>query len=291
MSLVFDREADHYKILHTELDSLTNLLEINGIQEFYAKVTSNLKWGWLMTTFGNDLHRAIRNFQKLRYGIEDASKPFVFLDFGSVTDLAEKHGFKNLPKDVLFHYQVERLQSTYMVEYLKEFLEDKAHDLAVGDLAEDDPYNIKWNIVKVNFWDDKQVKIDKESGKLFFFNGKEMEEGLMLWKMCPWSSIFAMHYTEHSNAEADEKLELFLDKVAYDQKHPRVFQPLWTHIASHPQFMPFLSRAAARMQQLEAGKDEAIDNLKERLEGDIICKYTIPVDCWPTEQNEENATL
>ena len=225
LGLSYDPEVEHFRIVHTQFDSLAYLIDINAFQDTYA-IESGLKKGWRLTRFGNDFHRMVRNFFKFRLGVKRADAPVDFIDFGSLESLKAKG--VQFTDDEAYQYEVEYINHRYLAISLVAFLEEKKADLQVGDLLEKDMP--QWSVRVNNFFSDSVVINVKD--QTLDIDGAASK---FVWKMLPWSLLFKI-------GEVDAKTKDFIHSVCRRVEQQVVHQPLWTHVVSHPCFADELSQ-------------------------------------------------
>jgi hypothetical protein len=252
LGVFFDKACDSNRVLHAELDSLNLLIDINATQDEFATDTGIVQ-GWRNTTFGNDFHRSFRNFQTFRMNRPVADQPLVFLDFGDVAHLKTKFGFSFATEEEAYQYTVERLNHLYLAECLKEFLRSKQVDLDRGDLqAEDLP---TWTVKVVS---DALSVLSIDAKKHLVANNEPFS---IAWKCAPWWVVFQL---AEANVGASKAL---LEAVYANRRYPVVMQPLWTHICSHPAFLPHLSTWAE-------------EHDRTATDGNAVSNHVIPSQAW-----------
>lgn len=234
MGLTYDGDVDAFRVTHTEFDSACNLIDVHSLQDQHS-IDHGLARGWRMTNFGNDFIRAVKNIQKsVFHQTVVQNLPVVFLDFGSSDALEQRFGFKFPSASLKYQYDVEYLNLQYFYFCIEAVLDEKRKDFEAGDLLEKDLP--KWSVNKVDVFSD-DILIDGQTGNIIA--GDPATTYRMAMKLAPWWAIFG--FLRADNEKLKAKVEQFLHLTAASN---HVYQPLWTHIVSHPQFLPILSRLA-----------------------------------------------
>ncbi len=255
MGLAFEPETKRYLVAHAEFDSLAYLIDINACQDTYAE-DAGFSRGWRMTNFGNDFHRFVKNFFRFKLHIHNADRELDFVDFGSSADLVAR-GVVLSAQDQ-YHYDIERIQGRYVAAYLQEYLQERKKEFDNGDIPEDDLP--KWTIRIVNFFD-SNVTIDTQKKNLLV----DANVSHFIFKTVPWAFLIKLAET----GKAD-KVQEFLTSVCCSETHPVVFQPVWTHIASHTRFLHDLAVWAEK-----EGANRKIDGVE------TIQAHVIESKYWP----------
>jgi hypothetical protein len=243
LGIYYDYETDSNRLFHAELDSLNLLIDINAVQDQFSQ-DQKISSGWRNTSFGNDLHRAVKNFQKLRLGLHVANHPFIFLDFGDVAHLKSAFGFSFATDEEAYQYTIERLNHLYFAAALQDFLTEKKIDVEKGDVQEKD--RPKWESVVV-----------KDALNNVVVDGRKLtvggQEALFAWKCAPWWVLFELADKGVAGAKA------LLSTEYANEDFSTIVQPLWTHIPSHPAFLPLMAEWAERHDR-DATDGNAVSN-------------------------------
>lgn len=287
--------AEGFRIIHTELDSLSSVVEIHALQErFVRKHLGITNTGWIQNNFGADFTRYVR------HSLADPAGTVVFVDFGPVEEVRKTLPFPS--KEAEYVYNIERHNALLVAEYLTEFLIEKQHDRERGEIGEDDDEEPRWKLLRLNFFGE-DIKL-AEDGKVLYKPGgspdSEWRTAEMVFKMQPWSQLIMLLQRNSSNSSSTnsdsyKKLHAFVNDVA---AHPNstVTQPLWTAFVSNAHFMPALSRIAKDLDETPDGEeDRALADLRDWLRSGAgnphnVSSMVIPIDCWPERNDPATAS-